>query len=319
MLHSYGPERYLRHAVASVVTLRRHDERRPVALYCSEQHARHLRQHGLDALFAVVEVLPEAHRSITGFKHHLHCFRPFERSLFVDADMVWCRDPDPLWTQLSVYPFTATGTERADFWFGGPKGLGIIPEVLLDRRRRTLRRFGLTHLPRVQAGMIYTADAGLTQATCTLARQLLDRREETHFRSRLDEEGRSEETCEWSLAMAMSRMKLPVFPWRQGYDSPQLDFIEELTDYDLDFCRVTCRYYCDPLVHSLRGLPSSTARAWLTHVLTRLPGRGDHLEVTPFALHFGWLHHKQPFHDFSLRTWDRLTRRARPVRSLLSS
>lgn len=309
----------MQHAVASVMTLRRHDEQRPVALYCPREHAAYLERYGLLPAFSLIKELPEEHRSITGFKHHLHRFLPFDRCLFVDADMVWCRDPNPLWRRLRSYLFTATGLDQADHWFGGPKGAGIVLDYLLDRRQRTLRRLGITHLPRVQAGMIYAADPHLTEKVCTLAAQFLTRRGETHFRSRLDEQGRSEETCEWSMAVAMSRLKLPVFPWRQGYESPQIDFIEGLTDYDLNFHRVTCRYYCDPLVHSLRGLPSDWAREVLTGLFARLPGRGDFLEVTPYVLHFGWMHHKQPFKDFSLRTWQRLTRHVKPRLSLPAS
>jgi hypothetical protein len=48
-------------------------------------------------------------------------------------------------------------------------------------------------------------------------------------------------------------------------------------------------------------------------VLTRIPGRGDYKDVTPYALHFGWLHHKQPFYDFAKRTWTRLLRERRHV------
>ena len=306
VLHTYGPDRYVRHAVASVVSLRRHDPSRPVALYCPDSHRALLEQHGLEALFQQVERLPEENRSIVGFKHHLHAFMPFERSLFVDADIIWCRDPDPLWKQLAALPFTITGLERADFFFGGPKGFGVAVDFLLDRRRRTMRRFGLTHLPRVQAGMIYSQDAGWTQRVCETSAEFLARRGETHFRSRLDE-GRSEESCEWSMAMALSHLGLPVFPWFQGRTSPQLDFIEGLTRYDDDFEDVTCRYYCDRFVHSLRGLGDERLRRLATSFFARLPGRGDYIDVTPFALHFGWLHHKEPFYDFSARTWERLT------------
>ncbi|MDZ7682577.1 MAG: hypothetical protein U5J63_12920 [Fodinibius sp.] len=42
--------------------------------------------------------------------------------------------------------------------------------------------------------------------------------------------GRSEESCEWSMAMAMSKLDLPVYPWLQGHTSPQLDYI---ADYNL--------------------------------------------------------------------------------------
>jgi hypothetical protein len=247
-----------------------------------------------------------AHQSIVGFKHHLHRFMPFERNLFVDADMVWCRNPNPLWAQLQAFSFTATGLERSDFFFGAPKGIGVLGHFLGDRRRRTMNRFGLTYLPRIQAGMIYASDRETTRVVCESAATFLSRHEETHFGSRLDE-GRTEETCEWSLAMAMSKHELPILPWLQGHSSPQLDFIEGLTDYDPNFEQVTVRYYSDRLVYSLRGIQNEALRDRLIAIASRLPGRGDYMEVTPFALHFGWLHHKQPFLAFSEVLWHRLT------------
>ncbi|NBC18394.1 MAG: hypothetical protein GVY18_13875 [Bacteroidetes bacterium] len=314
VLHTYGPERYVRHAVASVTTLRRHDADRPVALYCPPAHQQVLERHGLEHLFQVIDDLPEDHRSIVGFKHHLHQFMPFDRALYVDSDMVWCRNPDPLWQQLSGYPFTATGLERADFFFGGPKDVGVLLDVLLNRRRRTMRRFEITHLPRVQAGMIYSQDRALTRRVCETSAAFLERRDESHFRSRLNE-GRSEESCEWSMALAMSRLNLPVHPWYQGHNSPQLDFVEGLTDYDPDFEQVTCRYYSDRLVYSIRGLRSARLRDALIALFAALPGRGDYMDATPFVLHFGWLHHKRPFYEFSDRTWTQLTEPSPPMLS----
>jgi hypothetical protein len=302
VLHTYGSEKYLRHAVASVLTLRRHDTERPVALYADPSQIERLHELGLDSLFSVLDVLPEAHQSIVGFKHHLDAFRPFERNLYVDSDIVWCRNPDPLWARLSAYEFTATGLHKADFWFGGPKGLGILADRILDRRRRTMRRFGLTYLPRVQAGMIYGASGQAISDVMSAARDFLARRHETHFRSRLDE-GRSEESCEWSMAMAMSYLDLPVFDWFQGQDSPQLDFIEGFVDHDRDFHAVRCRHYADDFVHGLRGLPFDGLRDTLVRLFTRLPGKGDFMWVTPYALHFGWMHHKQPFYDLADRLW----------------
>jgi hypothetical protein len=306
VFHSYGPDRYAKHAVASVHTLRRHDPDRPVALYCPESHRAFLERRRLDATFDRIELLPTEHRSIVGFKHHLHRFKPFDRSLFVDADMVWCRDPDPLWQQFAAFPFTATGLQNADHFFGGPKGLGVLVDVLLQRRRRTLRRFGLTHLPRVQAGMIYAEDSDTTQAICERAAAFLSRADETHFQSRLVE-GRSEETCEWSLAMAMSDLDLHVFPWLQGRNSPQLDYIDALVDHDPTFREVTYRFYTSPFVYSLRGLPNAAIRDALLSLAEHMPRMGEYAEFTPYVLHFGWLHQKAPFHDFADRVFERLT------------
>lgn len=302
VLHTYGPDRFLRHAVASVISLRRYDTKRPVALFCPKSHQIILEKFGLDQLFQDILLLPRENRSVVGFKHHLHEFMVYDRCLFLDSDMVWCRDPDPLWAQLSAFPFTATGLDRADFFFGGPKGLGVIGDVLFDRRRRTMHRFGLTSLPRVQAGMIYCQDKEYAQIVSDTATYFLDRHAETHFRSRL-KEGRSEESCEWSLAMAMSRLRLPVFPWFQGHNSPQLDFVQGLTEYDENFEEVNCRYYADRFVYSLRGLRNKPLREFLIGLFSRLPGRGDFYDVTPYVLHFGWLHHKQPFFDFASRVW----------------
>ena len=317
VLHSYGPDRYVKHAVASVRTLRRHDADRPVALFCPESHRALLERRGLDAHFEVVGDLPPRHQSIVGFKHHLDQFKPFERSLFVDADMIWCRDPDPLWQQFAAFPFTATGLQNADHFFGGPKGLGVLVDMLLRRRQRTLRRFGLTHLPRVQAGMIYAQDDATTAEVAQRAAAFLERSDETHFRSRLNE-GRSEETCEWSLAMAMSDLGLHVAPWLQGRNSPQLDYIDALVDHDPDFTDVTYRFYTSPFVYSLRGLPQAGLRDALLGLAEWMPRMGEYVEFTPYVLHFGWLHQKAPFHEFAERAWARMTdeqrrpRRARP-------
>ena len=312
VLHSYGPDRYVKHVVASVHTLRRHDPDRPVALFCPEHHRALLERRGLDAHFDVLEDLPREHRSIVGFKHHLHRFKAFERSLFVDADIVWCRNPDPLWRQFSAFPFTATGLQNADHFFGGPKGLGVVVDVLLGRRRRTLRRLGLTQLPRVQAGMIYAQDDACTREVDAAAASFLDRVGKTHFRSRLDE-GRSEETCEWSLALAMSKLDLHVFPWLQGRNSPQLDYIDSLTDHDPDFKEVSYRLYTNRFVYSLRGISNTSLRNALLRGAESLPRAGEYMEVTPYALHFGWLHQKETFRDFTERTWARLAEeRTRP-------
>lgn len=302
----------MHHAVASVVTLRRHDPGRPVALFCPASHRRALEKRGVADLFQDIELLPQEHASIVGFKHHLHEFMPYDRSLFVDADIIWCRDPEPLWQQLRAYPFTATGLERADFFFGGPKGWEVVIDFLLNRRRRTMERFGITHLPRVQAGMIYSGERDTARRVCETATALLARREDTHFRSRLNE-GRSEESCEWSLAMAMSRLDLPVFPWLHGTLSPQLDFIEGLTAYDADFRNVTYRYYTDRLVYSLRGIRHPSMRGLMIDLLSRLPGRGDYIEFTPISLHFGWLHFKKPFFLFSDRVWATSPRYTEPA------
>ena len=309
VLHTYGNEKYVRHAVASLITLRRYDRQRPVVLYCPESHRRVLAEHNLTHLFSQVDLLPKAHRSIVNFKLHLHRFKPFDRTLFVDADMVWCRTPDRLWEQLSAYSFTATGLERADPFFGGPKGLGIVWEFLRNRRKNTLHRFGLTYLPRVQAGMIYACNPDVTRRVCTTASEFLARVDETHFRTRCLE-SRAEESCEWSLAMAMSRHGLPVYPWLLNYDSPQLDYITELTTHTENFEDVVCKYYCDRFIYDLRGLPNPMMRKFCFWFASTLLRRPDYLLATPFTLHFSWLHEKAPFNDFADRTWERLVQEA---------
>jgi hypothetical protein len=307
VFHTFGSTRFLQHVVASVTTLRRWDTKRPIALYAPANHIEVLRSAGLSSLFDVIGDLPPHNQSVVGFKHNLHRFMPFDRNLYVDCDVVWCRDPGPLWKQFSAFPFTATGMEKADFFFGGPKSVGVVFDFIRDRRRRTMRHFGLTYLPRVQAGVIFAQDAEVTRGVCESATRFLDRRSETHFRSRL-KEGRTEETCEWGLAMAMSSMSLSVVPWLQGKNSAQLDFVDSLTEYDDGFHDVKCKYYTDRFVYALRGLPNRLMRDVLISVFSRLPGRGDYLQVTPFILHFGWLRFKDVFERFAERVWQESVR-----------
>jgi len=312
--HSYGPDRYVKHVVASVETLRRYDASRPVALFCPEHHRALLKRRRLDEYFDVLGDLPPKHQSIVGFKHHLARFQAFDRSLFLDGDMTWCRDPDPLWQQLAAFGFTATGLQTADHFFGGPKGPGVLVDMLLMRRKRTLRRFGLTALPRIQAGMIYVQDTECTREVTRRASAFLDRIDETHFRSRT-EQGRTEETCEWSLALAMHEQDLHVFPWRQGHNSPQLDYIDTFVEHDPDFRDVSYRLYTSPFVHRLGGIATPWVRNLLLQLATALPRGGEYFDVTPYVLHFGWLHQKQPFYDFAARTWRRVVaEQSRPRR-----
>lgn len=316
VFHSYGPDRYVKHVVASVSTLRRYDSERPVALFCPEHHRALLRRRGLDRYFDVLEHLPSEHQSIVGFKHHLDRFKVFDRSLFVDADMIWCRTPDRLWQQFSAFPFTATGLQNADHFFGGPKGLGVLYDMLLRRRQRTLDRFDLTALPRIQAGMIYAQDDDCTRRVVEAASEYLDRVDRTHFRSRLKSEGRSEETCEWSLAMAMRKYELHVFPWLQGRNSPQLDYIDGLVDHDPAFRDVTYRYYTSRFVYSLRGIGIPWLRNLLFGLAEAMPRMGEYVEMTPYALHFGWLHQKAEFYRFARETWRQLVQEARQPRTV---
>lgn len=303
---TYGHPKYLKHAVASVVSLRRYDNDRPVALVCVEKHKKILEEQGLDNLFDIIHILEPERASIVGFKHNVHEYMFFERNLYLDSDIIWCKGPDNLWLSLEPYDFTVTGTQISDNFFGGPKNLGVIRDIILQRRQRTLNRFGLTYLSRVQTGVMYASDYILTKKVCNLSAQMLDRKHETHFRSRTMEHGRSEESCEWSMAMAMSKLEVPVYPWLQGHTSPQLDYISDYTDHDPNFEYVKCKYYSDQLVYNLRGLKLKWLRHFLTNLFSLFPGKGDYLMATPYCLHFGWYHEKQPFFEFAERTWNAL-------------
>lgn len=302
---TYGNIKYLKHAVASIKTLRRYDEKRPVALFCSKKHEELLSEISAD-LFTHIFHLPEEHRSITGFKHNVYRFMPFKRNLFLDSDILWCKNPDALWEQFSAYKFTITGNQSSDLFFGAAKGFPVLKDFLLRRRKRTLRRFNLTYLSRVQSGMIYAADSELTKEVCDLAKTMLSRRGETHFRSRKEEEGRSEESCEWSFAMAMAKLKVQVMPWLNGFESPQLDFIEHYTRYDEDFKNVECLLFSNKFIYDLKGLKNRFLQKILISVFTSVPGKGDYLYVTPYCLHFGWYHQKKPLDIFSEKCWQSL-------------
>jgi hypothetical protein len=305
---TYGDLKYLKHAIASVKTLRRYDTDRPVALFCSDEHKEILKEYKIDHLFTHIFHLPKEYRSITGFKHNAYRFLAFKKNLFLDSDIIWCKQPNNLWRQFNAYQFTITGNQSADLFFGAPKGLSVLKDIFLGKRKRTLKRFNLTYLSRVQSGMIFAEDSELTKRVCELAKQMLNKREETHFRSRKEEEGRSEESCEWSFAMAMAKLEVQVIPWLNGYESPQLDFIESYTEYDKDFKKVKCLLFGDQFIYDLKGLKKRWLQKLLIRAFTLIPGKGDYLYVTPYCLHFGWFHQKEPLNDFSERCWQNLVK-----------
>ena len=305
---SYGSENYLKHAVASAITLKRYDKKRGVAIYCSEEHAEILKSNQLSEYFDVIGILKPEHQSIVGFKHNVHLYMPFKKVIILDSDIVWCRNPDPLWQAFSPYSYTITGTLISDNFFGAPKHVGFLMDVLFQRRKKTLRKFGLTYLSRVQSGIIYVSDKNKASEVSSAATEFLIRKDETHFQSRKKEKGRSLESCEWSMAMALSKLDLPVYHWLQGQNCAQLDYVDNYTRHDAEFNDVQCTFYCDKFVYNLRGLKIRWLQRLLHAVVTLVPGKGDHMHVTPFCLHFGWMHQKQPFYDFADKTWESLTK-----------
>ena len=108
--------------------------------------------------------------------------------------------------------------------------------------------------------------------------------------------------------MAMAKLEVQVIPWLNGYESPQLDFIESYTEYDKDFKKVKCLLFGDQFIYDLKGLKKRWLQKLLIRAFTLIPGKGDYLYVTPYCLHFGWFHQKEPLNDFSERCWQNLVK-----------
>jgi len=299
----YGSNKYLKYVLASLRTLRRYDKKRPVALVCEQNHIALLEKLGLKGLFEVLVSLQPSHRSIIGFKHNIDSYLVFEKNIFLDCDILWCKNPDGLWQSLAPYSFTITGTLRADCFFGARNSPLILIDILLNRRQRTLNKFGLTHLPRVQSGIIYAADRRLTEKVCTLAKYFFFQKHKTHFVRRRLPDGKTEESDEWAFAMALSKLKLPVIPWYNGCHSPQIDYIESHTTHDDSFREVQCLIYTHEFVNNLRGIPNYTLRKWLIRGCGIISKWRDYKRVKPYSIHFGWKHEKQPFLSFVEKNW----------------
>jgi len=300
---SYGKEKYLKSAFVSASTIRRYDKDRPIALMCSREHANLIEAWGFTDFFDRVEILDEKHQSIVGFKHNLHRYMPYDHNMYLDSDMIWCRHPDNLWQAFRPFGYTITGQDSADVFYGAPKNAKIFLDLLLRRRQRTLNKFDLHHLYRVQTGIMYAADHDLTKKVDELASRYLNQKDQTHFVSRTTEAGRSLESCEWSLGMAMTKLKLYVYPWFNGYESPQLDYIHGMVEHDAEYQDVTVQHYSNPFIQQLRGLKSKMLRNTLLSIFSLLPRSMDHMWVTPYVLHFGWKHQKKYFFDFADRHW----------------
>jgi hypothetical protein len=303
---AYGKIDYLKFVFASIITLRRYDTTRKVALYCSKEQINFIKEQNLTHWFDVLEELDASYQSITGFKHNTHLFCPFDKNIFLDSDILFLKETESLWKRFEAFDYAVTGQKVADAFFGAPKNFKILFDLILQKRKRTLKRFGLTHLSRVQSGIIYISDKQAAQQINEKAKEFLNRKSETHFQSRQMEKGRTEESCEWSLAMSLSHFGITVFPWFWAENSAQLDFISAYTNYNADFTQVTCKYYYNEFVYSFRGLKTAVMRKFMHSLCSIIPGMNDYSWLTPHTLHFGWLHQKQPLIDFSNRIWEQI-------------
>lgn len=303
---AYGKLKYLKHAVASVYSLKKYDDKRPVALICDQKLHKYVETFQLAQLFDRICTLKPQHRSIPGFKHNLHEYMVFEKNLYLDSDIIWCKKPDPLWKRFAAHQYTTTGNLTADPFFGSHKDIEVIVDLIWNRRKKTLDKFGLSHLSRVQAGMMFCQDYTITKKVNTLAKSYLSKIDETHFRSRKQEQGRNEESCEWSLAMAMSELGLTVTPWHWGAESPQIVYVGEIVEHDDEFTQVTCTYFTDRFMDNLKGIQKDWLRTCIRTLTGLLPGKKDHMFITPYSLHFGFYHEKKPFHAYADKVWNRL-------------
>lgn len=308
--NSYGKIDYLKHTLASVYSLRRFDKVRPVALFCDDKHRDFLNKYRLSGWFDIINLIDPSHCSIVGFKHNVDKYMIYDANLFLDSDIIWCKNPEKLWKLLSTYSFTITGTLKADLFFGSHKDFRIISDIILNRRKKTLNFFGLTYLSRVQSGMIYAQDYNTTKSVCQLADSYMQGKHGTHFRERLLPDGSTEESDEWGFAMAMSRLNLPIIQWHQGTLSPQLDFVSSYVKYDPNFNQVQYMYYTNQLMNNLRGIRSKKLRDALKLLFQIIPSMRDYLWVTPFSLHFSWKHEKKPFEDYAEKIWSRIVANA---------
>lgn len=295
---TWGKPEYLKHSLASLITLRRHDSSRPIAIATDEVLASYIETNNITVFDKVVILKPE-HRSIVGFKHNFHEYLVYDKTLYLDSDIVWCRNPDTLWKMFAAYEYTITGNFNSDFFFGARKDFLILKDILTGARKKTLRNLGQTYIGRVQSGLMYAENADLARKVGEQASKFINRRAETHFQNRANEHGRNEDSCEWSLALAMAALEVPVMPWIQGINSPQLDFIEDFVEYNKDFTEVTYKLYTHSFTYYMRGIRSRLLWDMLFGLANWIPKTGEYIAFTPFCLHFGWYHQKQPFFDLT--------------------
>lgn len=298
---SFGNIDFVKFAVVSATRIRAYDKKRKIALVCCLSHKHYLNSNNLQNIFDRIIIIEDEHKSIVGFKHNIYKYMPFDCNMYIDSDMLICKNPDKLWHNLKVYGFTTTGQKSADMYFGSHKNAYILFDIIFGKRKKTLKKFNLSHLYRVQTGIIFASEYNITKKVCEFAKYYYSKKNQTHFISRDNENGRVLDTCEWSLGLAMSALKLHVYPWFNGYESPQLDFIYGLTETDKDYTKVSVKYYCNSFMHSLRGLNSEYIRKFIKTMLGLVPGLNDHMWVTPYFLHFGWSHQKKYFYNYMER------------------
>ena len=139
----------------------------------------------------------------------------FDQQIYLDSDILWCKHPNVLWKAFEPHNICAIGHPKAGGTFGYCYGKEYISNILLFKRKRTLRKFNLKGIPRISAIAIFSKNRDITASACQQARWFFTQKHLTHFNGGKNIRIDNEESCEWSMAMAWAKFHLSVIKFVQ--------------------------------------------------------------------------------------------------------
>ena len=198
---SYGGPKYIRMAQALSLSYRRHNPARPFAIITDQASA-----HTLRTYFDIVIIVKQEYGPGTMQKLYVDLYSPFARTLFVDSDCLFYKDPGELWSLYAHGPFSVRGWR---YLTGDTDYEKRTPYRWLQNTSEFLKQNGISRLPHFNNGVFYFDRSDTAKRLFAISRSLYERHAEFGF---VPFKGApiSDETA---MAVAMEKCGINMDPW----------------------------------------------------------------------------------------------------------
>ncbi len=143
---AYGAKEYIRMARALALSYQRFNPSRPIAVVTDERNIKNLRD-----FFDIVIPLKSEYGNGVVQKLHMDLYSPFEKTVFIDSDCLFYKDPQLVWNSYNQGDFSMRGWR---YLTGYSEYEQKDPYLFLDNVGATLRKRGLSRFPHFNSGVM---------------------------------------------------------------------------------------------------------------------------------------------------------------------
>ena len=198
---AFGRKQFVRMAKALALSYRRLAPKRPFAVVTDSSNKYLL----MDYFDKVIVVNPEYGSGVVQ-KLHADLYSPFNKTLFVDSDCLFYKNPEGVWNIYEGKPFSVRGWR---YLTGNSEYERRTPYPWLTDTADFLAKLGLNRLPLFNSGLFYFDRSDTSRALFSIARSIYASRSTLGFIKFKDAPLADEPV----FAAAMERCGIEMLPW----------------------------------------------------------------------------------------------------------